>query len=254
MTRLLVAVASLCVAAALMVGVLSMGNTSSPEQHDSSPAPVAMQGKRTAPPPESRDSAPEAPSPSASASEADRPEARNAPDTPPRPAKNSLDVEYQAQKTGYWCGPAAARIALSSKTDELPDQAALAGELGTTRNGTDHIRQVTEGLNAQLAGTGTHYRTRDWGGSAKPQQLWTDTVRNVDDGKAIVANIVASPGNQPPGYPSSSTIYHYVTIIGYNAANKTVHIADPRGFGGHEEYWLSLEQATSLIQPKGYAA
>ena len=178
--------------------------------------------------------------------------------TPPHPVTKSLDVDYQAQKTGYWCGPAAARIALSSSTDQLPSQSEMASVLGTTQNGTDHISQVVDGLNEQLAGTGVHYETKEWGGRPVTQEmtdeLWQDTVRNVNDGKAMVANIVAKPGNQPPGYPSSKTIYHYVTIVGYNEADKTVHIADPAQFGGYEDYWLPLDQLASLIQLKGYTA
>ncbi|MGW5646097.1 C39 family peptidase [Saccharopolyspora sp. NPDC003752] len=181
-----------------------------------------------------------------------------APAVAPPPVTKSLDVDYQAQKTSYWCGPTAARIALSSKTDALPDQSTMAAELGTTENGTDTIGQVVDGLNKQLAGTGTQYVARDWSDrSLTPEmteQLWSDTVRNVTDGKAMVANIVAAPGNQPPGYPSSQTIYHYVAIVGYNAADKTVHISDPARFSGIEDYWLSLDQLASLIQPKGYAA
>jgi hypothetical protein len=42
-------------------------------------------------------------------------------------AYDVLRVDNQIRETGYWCGPAATRIALS----------ALAAELGTTENGTD---------------------------------------------------------------------------------------------------------------------
>jgi hypothetical protein len=210
-----------------------------------------------APTPETQASTetPAAPSTSTAAPES---EEQSAPETRPQPVTKSLTVDYQAQKTGYWCGPAAARIALSSQTKKLPDQAALATEIGTTTNGTDHISQVVDGLNKRLAGTGTQYVTRDWADrpltSAMTQQLWSDTLRNIDDGKAMVANIVAPPGNQPPGYPSSQTIYHYVTIVGYNTEDKTVHISDPARFSGKEEYWLSLDKVASLIQPRGYAA
>ncbi|MEV0705799.1 C39 family peptidase [Saccharopolyspora sp. NPDC050389] len=215
-----------------------------PEAPATPPAPEAP----VAPP------APEAPA----AAPAPAAPAPAAPAAAPPPVTKSLDVDYQKQQTSYWCGPTAARIALSSKTDALPDQDAMAAELGTTENGTDTIGQVADGLNKQLAGTGTHYVARDW--SDRPltpemtDQLWSDTVRNVNDGKAMVANIVAAPGNQPPGYPSSQTIYHYVAIVGYDAENKTVHISDPARFSGIEDYWLSLDQIASLIQPKGYTA
>jgi hypothetical protein len=186
------------------------------------------------------------------------PEASSAPEIRPQAVTKSLSIDYQAQPNNYWCAPAAARIALSSKVKKLPGQAALATEFGTTEGGTDSILQVVDGLNRLLAGTGTQYVTRDWSNHpmtpAMTQQLWSDTVRDVDNGKAIVANIVATPDNQPSHYPSGQTFYHYVTIIGYNAKNKTVHVSDPARFSGVEEYWLSLDRVASLIQPKGYAA
>ncbi|RKT87440.1 Peptidase_C39 like family protein [Saccharopolyspora antimicrobica] len=180
-----------------------------------------------------------------------------APQEPPKPVSKSLDLEYQAQQTSYWCGPTATRIALSSQTADLPDQASLAADLGTTENGTDTIHQIVDGLNEKLGDKGG-YVARDWSDKQlTPEltdQLWSDIVRNIDQDKAMVANIVATPGNQPPGYPSGQTIYHYVTIAGYDAENKTVHIADPANFSGIEDYWLSLDQLASLIKPKGYTA
>jgi hypothetical protein len=242
-------------AAAVSLIAVTTAAATAPAPPAHGPAP-AMAPAPAAPAPAAPAPAPAAPAP---APEAQAPaSAAPAPESHPQAVTKSVKVDYQAQKTGYWCGPAAARIALSSKADKLPDQSALATALGTTQNGTDHIRQVVDGLNKELEGTGTHYVTRDWGGREMTpemtQQLWSDTVRNVDDGKAMVANIVAEPGNQPPGYPSSQTIYHYVSIVGYDAANKTVHISDPARFKGNTDYWLSLDQVASLIQPKGYAA
>src|SRR5690242_19032231 len=39
-----------------------------------------------------------------------------------------LDHDYQAQQTGYWCGPASTRIALSTR-GAPPSQQTLANEL-----------------------------------------------------------------------------------------------------------------------------
>lgn len=199
-----------------------------------------------------------APPPAQAAVQAPVPAPPSAPEVPPQPVAKSVSIHYQKQQTEYWCGPTATRIALSSQTSQLPDQRALAALLGTTVDGTDHIGQVVDGLNKQLAGTGVQYVTRNWNGrSLTPemkQELWSDTIRNVDAGRAMVANIVAKPSNRPPGYPSGETIYHYVAVVGYNTADGTVHIADPARFSGIEDYWLGLDQLASLIQPKGYAA
>jgi hypothetical protein len=255
MARLLVGVTSLCLAATLTLVALASTETRRPQGVGSAtPQPVDL---RSAPSARLSPSASPAPTPAATpaptkASVPDAPEVR------PQAVTKSLSIIYQAQTTSYWCAPAAARIALSSKVKKLPTQAALATELGTTAGGTDSILEVVDGLNRLLAGTGTQYVTRDWSNHpmtpAMTQQLWSDTVRDVDDGKAMVANIVAAPDNRPHHYPAGQTFYHYVTIVGYNSANQTVHVSDPGRFNGIEDYWLSLNQMASLIQPKGYAA
>ena len=165
-----------------------------------------------------------------------------------------LDVHYEAQTTSYWCGPTATEIALSARIAP-PGQAALAGELGTTTNGTDWIGQVTGVLDRDL-GAGwyvTREMPADPPSADQRDRLWRDLVRAIDDGFPLVANIVAPPSNHPPGYPNR-TIYHYFTVIGYDAPTRRAYIADPADFGGNQEYWLSFDQLATLIPPKGYTA
>ncbi|OEV08528.1 C39 family peptidase [Streptomyces nanshensis] len=170
-------------------------------------------------------------------------------------AAKTLEVDYQVQETGYWCGPAATRIALSAR-QAPPSQADLAAQLGTTENGTDDISQVTGVLNDNLGSNDyeSKYMPDDPPSQAQKDALWQDIVGDIDNNLPLVTNIVAPPGNQPPGYPSDQTIYHYFTVIGYDDANSTVLIADPASFGGNQIYWLSFDQLASLIPPKGYAA
>ena len=175
---------------------------------------------------------------------------------PPDPAKpyRILDVVYQAQTTGYWCGPTATSMALSARMP-APTQQAMADQLPTTTNGTDWIGQVTGVMNANLHGT--WYVTReipnDPPTAAQRDQLWRDLTRSIDNGFPLVANIVAPPSNHPPGYPNT-TIYHYFSVIGYNPQTREAYIADPADFGGHTEYWLPFDQLATLIPPKGYTA
>lgn len=84
--------------------------------------------------------------------------------------------------------------------------------------------------------------------------LWSDVIADMDSNHPIVANIVAPPGNQPPGYPPGQTIYHYFTVIGYDTLHNTVLIADSASFNGWQIYWLNFSQLASLIPPKGYSA
>ncbi|TWD72490.1 peptidase C39-like protein [Kribbella amoyensis] len=165
-----------------------------------------------------------------------------------------LQVDFQYQETGYWCGPAATRIALSARMSP-PSQAALAGQLNTDEDGTDWIGQVTGVLNNNL-GTGW-YETKEMPNDPPTQAqrdlLWNDIVLDIDNNYPIVANIVAPANNHPPGYPNY-TIYHYFTVIGYDAADRTVLIADPAGFAPTATYWLTFDQLATLIPPKGYSA
>lgn len=166
-----------------------------------------------------------------------------------------LNIQYEIQKTGYWCGPAATRIALSAKTGNLPSQQQLANELPTDTDGTDWIGQVTRVLNNRL-GTGW-YETKEMPNDPPTQAqrdlLWRDIVLDINNGYAIVANIVAPANNHPPGYPNY-TIWHYFTVIGYDSSDMTVKIADPANFGGNQIYWLTFNQLATLIPPKGYSA
>lgn len=165
-----------------------------------------------------------------------------------------LNIDYQAQETGYWCGPAATRIALSARMAP-PSQGALAGQLGTTVDGTGWIGQVTGVLNANLGGS--WYETKempnDPPSQAQRDLLWNDIVYDIDRNYPVVTNIVAPANNHPPGYPDY-TIYHYFTVFGYDPVDRTVVIADPANFGGNAIYWISFDQLASLIPPKGYAA
>lgn len=164
-----------------------------------------------------------------------------------------LQVDYQVQETGYWCGPAATRIALSAR-GVYRSQADLAAELGTHTGGTDWIGQVTRVLGGYVGWYETKEMPNDPPTQAQKDLLWRDIVLDIDNGYPIVANIVAPPGNQPPGYPPDQTIYHYFTVIGYDDVNRTVLIADPASFGGNQIYWLTFDQLASLIPPKGYSA
>ncbi len=165
-----------------------------------------------------------------------------------------LNVDYQVQSTSYWCGPASTRIAISARK-AAPSQGQLANELPTTRNGTDTIDQVTRVLNAHL-GPGkyaTKLMPNDPPTPAQKMALWNDIVVSIDQGYAVVANIVAPPHNHPPGYPNR-TIYHYVALIGYNPDTWEIYVADPANFGGYRQYWLKFDQVATLIPPKGYSS
>lgn len=171
-----------------------------------------------------------------------------------------LDVDFQQQEWGHWCGPASTRIALSARMDNPPTQGELADQLGTHGGGTDHIGLITSVLNNQL-GTGYYENKMIPGMTATDEErelLWKDIVTDIDNNYPIVANIVAPPSNHPPGYPDDETIYHYVSIIGYDKSDQAALIADPAKYnyrpGFQSQYWLGVEQLADLIARRGYSA
>lgn len=166
--------------------------------------------------------------------------------------EHRLNIDYQVQQTGYWCGPAATRIALSAR-GIYRTQSQLAAQLGTHTGGTDWIGQITRVLSGYVGWYETKEMPNDPPTQAQRDLLWRDIVLNINNNYPIVANIVAPANNHPPGYPNY-TIYHYFTVIGYNDANMTVLIADPANFGGNQIYWLTFHQLATLIPPKGYSA
>ncbi len=93
-----------------------------------------------------------------------------------------LTYSYQAQQTGYWCGPASTRIALSARMASPPSQAQLAAQLGTTTAGTNHIGLVTGALNSVLRTT--YYETKwmpnDPPTTAQRNLLWRDITYDID--------------------------------------------------------------------------
>lgn len=176
------------------------------------------------------------------------------------PVKKVLNVSWQGQQRYYWCGPASTRMALSTRTGAPPSQTALASALGTTVNGTDSIEQVRGVLNRTL-GT-TWFETKamaDPPTAAQRDLLKRDILLNIGSGYPIVANVIS--GWRPPGYPGG-TIYHYVTVVGYDQSGDRVLIADPAGAcaGGStwcnvpQTYWISTRDLGTWIGGKGYTA
>lgn len=164
-----------------------------------------------------------------------------------------VDIDFEYQQTSYRCGPAATRIALSARGVAVTQQ-LMADALPTDENGTDWIGQVTAVLSGYVGWYETKEMPNDPPTQAQRDLLWDDITLDLGKGYAPVTNIVAPPGNHPPGYPSDQTIWHYFTVIGYNPDNQEVLIADPAGFAPTGTYWLTFDQLATLIPPKGYSA
>ena len=170
--------------------------------------------------------------------------------------------EHLPQTTGYFCGPASCQTALQVVLNgEVVEESQLAGEMHTTEDGTNSIELLAECLN-------THAHHASWQAVWLPndpptrdeaEQFWVDLKANCEAGFPMPANWVSPDGNHPvavrgsgpnPGY--YGTVYHYVCYGGYaeDETGRYVYVYDS-GFSPWQ-YWVTFEQACTLMPPKGY--
>jgi peptidase C39-like protein/glycosyl hydrolase family 25 len=165
------------------------------------------------------------------------------------PMGKVLSYSFQKQENGYFCGPAATRIAMTV-WGKYPSQDELAGSLGTTTNGTNSSANVVNTLNAYL-GAGTYEVTFIPGNdatAAERDEFRRDMKASIDAGYPIVANVVstvrANNGNSY-AYPGG----HYVAIVGYDDSDN-VKVADVNV----GEYWVTVARMATWIAARGYAS
>ena len=170
--------------------------------------------------------------------------------------------EHLPQTTGFFCGPASCQTALQVVLNgEVLEESQLAAEMHTTEDGTNSIELLAECMN-------THAHHVEWQAVWLPndpptrdeaEQFWVNLKANIDNGFPMPANWVSPDGNHPvavrgsgpnPGY--YGTVYHYVCYGGYaeDETGRFIYVYDS-GFSPWQ-YWVSFEQACTLMPPKGY--
>ncbi|MFF5179916.1 C39 family peptidase [Micromonospora sp. NPDC000316] len=167
--------------------------------------------------------------------------------------ERQLDVRYEAQPNFYYCGPAAARNALSVQGKDISVD-AMAKEMGTTENGTNSINDITPVLNKET-GKNDAYRSVEISTPAaddkQTDKLRQDIVKTVDDGRAVVANI-AGTTTDTDGNTHSFEGGHYISVVGYTDNGNTVTIADSAN-PNTASYQVTVEHLADWIATRGYA-
>ncbi|WFE41259.1 C39 family peptidase [Micromonospora sp. WMMD998] len=165
--------------------------------------------------------------------------------------ERELHVRYEAQPNFYYCGPAAARNAISVLGKNI-DVDTMAKEMGTTENGTNSINDITPVLNKE---TGKTYRSVEIktpkADDKQTDTLRTDIVRTVDDGRAVVANI-AGTTTDTDGNPHAFEGGHYISIVGYQNNGHTVTIADSAN-PNTASYHITVDHLADWIATRGYS-
>ncbi|MGC5381173.1 C39 family peptidase [Micromonospora sp. DT68] len=164
-----------------------------------------------------------------------------------------LDVRYEAQPNFYYCGPAAARNALSVQGKDISVD-AMAKEMGTTEAGTNSINDITPVLNKET-GKNDAYRSVEistpTADDKQTDKLRHDIVKTVDDGRAVVANI-AGTTTDTNGNTHSFEGGHYISVVGYRDNGTTVTIADSAN-PNTASYDITIDHLADWIATRGYA-
>jgi hypothetical protein len=156
------------------------------------------------------------------------------------------------QPNGYYCAPAAVRIALSAH-GHTPGFDDLAKDLHTTAAGTDSIHDVTRVMNYNLGGG--YHSVEISGQKATPEQterLRTDVVTSINHGDPVVANIVGTVSDTI-GEVHSYNGGHYLTISGYTEDGRLISVTDPADRIGSNEYQVPVERMAHWIASRGYS-
>jgi hypothetical protein len=172
--------------------------------------------------------------------------------TPEKPKANELPVKYQAQPNYYWCGPAAARNALSAIGHDV-NMAILARTMGTTEAGTNSANDITAALNKVTGGS--KYRTTELASpkvtAEQADTLKRDIVAAIDDRRAVVAN-VAGTATDTDGATHSYQGGHYIAVHGYRDNGRQVEIADSAD-PDTAHYWIDAADLADWIATRGYS-
>jgi Peptidase_C39 like family len=165
-----------------------------------------------------------------------------------------LSYQFQWQQNGYYCGPAATRIALTAR-GYYYSQDYIASQLGTTTAGTNSAYDTTRVLNS-LGNTGFYETKMIWGNSATQAEInrlqW-DVVFDIDRNYPIVANIIGTAMDTDGDWHTYWN-GHYLTVVGYSNDGWTVKIADPADANGYGWYWMTTTRLAHWIALRGYSA
>ncbi|MGK5739947.1 C39 family peptidase [Micromonospora sp. URMC 103] len=166
--------------------------------------------------------------------------------------QRELNVRYEAQPNFFYCGPAATRNALSVQGKDI-NVDAMAKEMGTTEAGTNSINDITPVLNKETGKNAYHSVeiSKPTADDKQTDQLTTDVVRTVDDGRAVVANI-AGTTTDTDGNTHSYEGGHYISVVGYRDNGHQVKIADSAD-PNTASYWVSVDHLADWIATRGYS-
>jgi RHS repeat-associated protein len=165
---------------------------------------------------------------------------------------------YRQQNTGWSCGPAAVRVALSAQSVYFDDESDLYEGLNTDEDGTDTIaNDVVPFLNGQLRSRA--YQAYEIGTDANGEATADDVEllrqriqTSLNANRPIVANVTIGTAYDTQGHGHQYG-GHYVAVVGYDDSGSLAHVYDSADVYGVNEYWMSTKNLATWIAGKGYA-
>ncbi|TDC69215.1 phytochelatin synthase, partial [Micromonospora sp. KC606] len=152
----------------------------------------------------------------------------------------------------YYCGPAAARNALSVQGKNI-DVDAMAKIMGTTENGTNSINDITPVLNKET-GKNVYHSVEIKTPKADDKQtdrMRSDIVAAIDDGRGVVVNIAGTATDTDGGVHSFEG-GHYISVTGYRDGGKIVTIADSAN-PATASYQMDIDTLADWAATRGYS-
>ena len=160
---------------------------------------------------------------------------------------NTINVPVFQQERGYWCGPATARQVIHFRNGSSPSQATLAGNIGTSSNGSD-VHAVGREVNRH---TNTNYGA---GWLSENRATWVDQIRfSIDRRQPALLTIDTM---RVAAFPYNSS-GHIINVSGYDLAevwdgwdistmrlDGSIRITDPFG-PGLGNRWYSVNNLFS---------
>jgi hypothetical protein len=149
-----------------------------------------------------------------------------------------LNVEFQAQKRDYWCGPAVMSMALQSRGLLLAQEGARIW-LGTELMDKTPFRfrgwypmQVATNNVLEDNGQRMWFEAKDKSkGADIASSFKKDVLYNIDRGWPLMVHVIEKIHDvHLPGHPRELDIGHWILVYGYDSGGDNVYYMDPAAY------------------------
>lgn len=165
--------------------------------------------------------------------------------------QRELPHEINRQDNSYFCGPAAVRVALTTRGIYVSEQ-ELAGKLGTTPAGTNSSTDIDRVMDAYIRpGVEDFAPVFVRGNDVTAHEaaaFRANVVKSIDAGYGVVVNVVGT-GEDVHGNRYTYSGGHYVAVCGYRQSGAQMLVTDV-AIG--RDYWMATDALDTWMAARGY--